>query len=266
MLVGTLLSVWGCRKTPSDVIAPHKMALLLADIYKSESAIDLNRKDYRHDSSKLALEEAVLRRHEVTREKFDTSLYWYGHHIDEYMKVYDEVIENLQTEIDRTDAIASKIILTAVGDSVDTWSLASRYMFTRFSHVKQLQIELDSDENWENGDNYILNFKVINGISGVKSQLGAEYNDGFIEWIENNTTENGKYSYNLITDSTKTLKRIFGKIVLDPHVNEFIFLDSISLMRTRVNKITYNKRHSQKKIKGLMKETNVNDTIVTIKP
>lgn len=37
-------------------------------------------------------------RHGVTREQFDTTLVWYGHHIETYMKIYDRVVERLKAE------------------------------------------------------------------------------------------------------------------------------------------------------------------------
>lgn len=237
---------------PSYVIEPHKMAKLLSDIHKSESAMDMNRREYRNDTSKVALQEAVFREYKIDKATFDTSLYWYGHHVEEYTKVYDEVIDILQKEIDHTDAVASKVAITAIGDSVDTWSLSPRFILDKNHSINELKFELLRDENWEKGDNYTLNLKAFNILSPIKTIIVAEYENGSLEWIENAITENNKYQFVIITDSTKQLERIFGTIKFSIQPEEVVFIDSISLMRTRVNKLNYSKRYSQKKINPII--------------
>lgn len=266
VLLGVLF-LGGCRKTPSHVIPPGKMASLLTDIYKSESTMDMNYKDYRADSSKIALREAIYRRHKVTEEDFDTSLYWYGHNIEEYMNVYDDVIERLQKEIDLSDAEVSRTTVTAIGDSVDAWMLSPRFAVTNNIVTKNLSFELFHDDNWEKGDNYTWNIKIIHTQSPVEMLLGAAYEDGLIEWITNTANENGRFSYTFVPDSTKNLERVFGNINFTPQGKEIVFVDSISLIRTRTNRQNYHKRFSQKKVNPKVRmennsaTENVNDSI-----
>lgn len=245
-IVGLMLLA--CSKTPDGVIEPHKMAMLLADIHKGEGVVELNRRNYMADTAKQALMEAIYLRHGVTQEMVDTSMVWYGHHLDEYINVYNDVMEMLQAEIDQTDAVAARIQMAAVGDSANTWNFSPRYIFTRKTPVKSLSVTLYPDENWQPGDNYTVNFKTFNNMSPVKSILGVEYTDGQIEWIENKHTETGKASYSLITDSLKVIKKVFNTLLLNPAEHEIVFIDSLSLMRTRLNSQNYRNRFSQKKI------------------
>lgn len=249
LILFVCVSITGCHKSSSPILNPNEMASLLADIHKSESVMDINRSDYRNDTSKLAIREAVFRRHNVTQEIFDTSMNWYAHNMDEYMKVYDKVIENLQQQIDKTDAIAARIQIVATGDSADIWALSKRYVVNSFSPEKSFDFELLPDENWEKGDNYTLNFKVLNALSPISAIIIAEYADGQIEWTENNYKDNGNVSINLMSDSTRTLSKVYGNISLEPQDQETIFLDSISLFRTRVTSNNYSIRHNLKKTK-----------------
>lgn len=248
VIMTAVLMTVACRRTPGDVIEPHDMALLLADIHKGEGVVELNRRSFSNDSSKRALMEAIYRRHGVTQEQFDTSMVWYGHHLEEYINVYNEVMDILQAEIDQTDAVAARIQMAAVGDSANTWNFSPRYIFTRNTPVKMLSIVLLPDENSEPGDNYTINFKTLNNVSPIKSILGVEYNDGLIEWIENTHTESGKASWSLITDSLREIKRVFNNLILNPTGHEMVFIDSLSLTRTRVNPQNYGRRYVQKKI------------------
>ena len=249
-----LLCLAACRKSPDHVIAPHEMASLLADLHRGEGAVDMNYRTFGSDSMKLALREAIYKKHNVTKEMVDTSFDWYGHHIDEYMKVYTEVIDLLQREIDQTDASAARIQMAAVGDSVDTWNFSPRYILNSNSILPNLSVYLTPDENWEKGDNYTVNFKIINSVSPLSSVLGVEYDDGQLEWIDNKVNESGKFTYTLITDSTKTIRKVFATVSASPTSNETVFVDSLSLMRTRVNRQNYMRRMSQKKLQPLIRK------------
>ena len=86
------LLVISCSSVPGYVIPPKKMAELLADIHIGESVVDLNRADYRTDSTKAIMLQSVLAHHGVTKQELDTSFDWYGHNISYYMEVYDKTI------------------------------------------------------------------------------------------------------------------------------------------------------------------------------
>ena len=236
-----------CRKTPAGILDNQKMASLLADIHKGEGVIEVNRKEFRSDSSKIDLLNAIYERHNVTKQDFDTSLDWYGHNMEEYMKVYDEVIEILQNDLDNISS-AYNVQVAAIGDSVNTWTIADRYILSGNIPDNKLAISLNADENWEPGDNYTVNFKIINSLSPVKAMVGVEYEDGALEWIEHFASDNGKYSYTVVSDSTKTLDNVYCIISAELRNKEILFLDSISLMRTRINKMNYPRRFSQKKL------------------
>lgn len=251
----------GCSGRPDGVMSNHKMALLLADMHRGEGVVEMNRRVFNSDSSKIALKEAIYRRHNVSQEVVDSSLSWYGHHMDEYMKVYTEVIDILQQEIDNTDAVAARIQLSAVGDSADTWSFSPRYILNSHSPVPELSVYLTPDENWENGDNYTLNFRVMNSTMPFKSVLGVEYEGGQVEWVENEVPENGKYSFLFVSDSTKNIKSVYSSILVSPSIHETVFIDSLSLIRTRVDRNIYGRRHSQKKLMPKHSETDVSQSI-----
>lgn len=91
------LSACGSR-TPDYVISEKDMEDLLVDIHKSEAVIESNYNIYNNNADKKKIREAVFLRHGVTREQFDTTLVWYGHHIETYMKIYDRVVERLKAD------------------------------------------------------------------------------------------------------------------------------------------------------------------------
>ncbi|MDE6544148.1 MAG: DUF4296 domain-containing protein [Muribaculaceae bacterium] len=252
-VVTAIMAFGGCHRTPEGIIPPHKMADLIIDIHKAEGVVDMDYRDWGNDSSKLLLRDAVYRRHNADQAKVDSSLAYYGRNITDYIKIYDEVISRLEEDIDKSEAMGNQgIQLSIVGDSANAWPLARRIILNSISPSKVISFALQRDENWQNGDSYTWNAKVINARDGIKWLIGAEYADGSLEW---NTAESGEgndaVSIWLQTDSTRDLEKVFGYAVTAPVGNDILYLDSISLVRERVNKRNYSRRSKQQRVTPL---------------
>lgn len=238
----------GCNSTPDHVIPPEKMARLLADIHLGESVIDANRKEYELDSLKKSLKQSIYLKHQVSAEQVDTSFVWYGHNIEEYIKIYDQVIDLLEEDIAKIKVSADdEIQLAVVGDSADAWSGLRQKNITKFTPDKYLSFALNSDDNWEKGDTYEWKLKLINNKSSLNWVIAIDYIDGSSEFSRAQTTTNGWNSIKLISDSSKTATRIYGVAHIDLKIGERVYLDSISLIRTRLNPSIYNRRFNQSK-------------------
>lgn len=248
-VVAALLAFAGCRKTPEGIIPPDKMVDLLIDMHKAEGVVDMDYHDWGNDSSKLLLRDAVYSRHHADQAKVDSSLAYYGHNIGEYIKIYDEVIARLEQEIDKSEATGNQSIqLSIVGDSANAWPLARRMIFNSISPAKVLSFALQRDDNWQNGDSYTWNAKIINARDGIKWLIGAEYADGVLEWNTAETKEgNDAVSVWIQTDSTRDVERVFGYAVTAPTGNDIVYLDSISLVRERLSKRNYPRRSKQQR-------------------
>lgn len=153
-----------CDRTPDYVIKPDDMASLLVDIHKGEGVVDLNSSAYRNDSARKVLKQSIYMRHGVTAEQVDTSLEWYGHNIEKYIEVYDQVIEQLEKELKDADVAAAgeKVQLAAIGDSVDAWNDTRYRRFAYGSPADNLKFSFRRDENWEEGDVYTWRMFVSN--------------------------------------------------------------------------------------------------------
>ena len=85
-----------CSKTPKGVIPEKDMAVLLADMAEGDAVVELNRSDYGSDESRKALKQSILIKNGYTQADFDKSLMWYGHNLDIYGDVYDDVVSILE--------------------------------------------------------------------------------------------------------------------------------------------------------------------------
>lgn len=233
-----LLVVTACDHTPDYVIKSKEMTGLLVDIHKGEGLLDLSGGQYRTDSMKKAIKQSVLLDHGVTQEQFDTSLVWYGHNLEKYIEVYDGVIAQLEKEMKDADVAAEgaiKVPLKVAGDSVNTWPEAPYYKFTSRMPSQFVTFSLRSDENWEKGDVYTWRMYVSNRISTMNLTMAAEYVDGTIDYVNHSIGQEGWTELTLPSDETRSMREIFGVIQTAPGSGETVYVDSISLVRTRVN-------------------------------
>ncbi len=239
------LAAAGCDSVPSYVIQPEEMSQLLADLYTAEAIADVNRQQYATDSMKKALKQSIYLRHGVTAEEVDTSFVWYGHNIERYIAVHDRVMEILQKDL--STATGKLAAIGVEGDSVDTWQWSRHYAITPTSPSKIISFDLPKDENWERGDQYTWNIKVVSQKGAASWGLTARYPDGSCESVSGQITGLGWTKLHFLSDSTRMPERITGYIFTAPGQREKIFIDSVSLIRDRVSPEAYYKRYRQYK-------------------
>ncbi len=260
LLFGAIF-ISGCNSTPDEVLPKEEMAQLLADIHIGESIVDAEHTKYYNDSLKKVVKQSILVKHGVTQAQLDTSFAWYGYNIEEYIAVYDRVIEILDNDIKELGAGKEEHVKISLdGDSVDTWQEINHYNFSRYSPSQFITFNLSKDRYWEKGDFYTWRMKLINNITPLKWGIAADYEDGTSEFINMTISNEGWNEIKLITDSTKSLNRVYGYIFVVPNENEVIYLDSITLVRMRSNKDIYHQRFGQKQFDYGKKNANNEDS------
>lgn len=256
LIVVIMVSV-ACNRVPKAVIQPDDMSELLADLHVAEVVVDQNHGIYREDSTRILLRQSVFAKHGVTAADFDTSLVWYGHNLDKYLEVYDDAISILEK---RNRALGTAIVQSAVslaGDSVDIWP-GTRYV--RLSNLLPshfITFNIPHDENWEVGDVYTWRLKLVDqGIRSVRWNVLAEYEDSTFDWLSSMTSTRGWNEIIFATDSTRSMTNMRGFIefVIDDTMDEKTaakqnlksreyWVDSISLIRKRINPALYTQRY-----------------------
>ncbi len=254
-LCAVALLAASCSKVPGYVISPDEMASLIADIHIGEAVIDLNRADYRTDSSKLVMLQSVLERHGVTKQQLDTSFDWYGHNITYYMEVYDKTIELLERRIAETGNRIAAENISFAGDSVDIWGRSPFLAVNRLSPSNFVTFAISEDENWEKGDSYTWRAKFTNNAGSSVWGITADYADGSKDMLTEDLMGDGWRELRFIGDSAKTATRIYGYIMIDPRGATTVWADSLMLIRNRLSPDNYNQHYRQRQItpKNLIK-------------
>lgn len=222
----------GCGEKNKVVLDTDDMASLMADIHIAEAVIDLNRMEFEDDSSRMVLKQSIYAAHGVTPEQVDSSYKWYGHHIEDYMKVYQKTIEILN---DRQGELlsASNRQVAVAGDSVDIWPMARRFEFSRRTPSRLITFSIPADSNWQHNDVFTLRFNMATSQNPVTARMVVEYSDGKSYYNLAAGKNKGTSEVSLRVDSTLSPVRIAGYIITRPESKEIVRLDSISLVRLR---------------------------------
>ena len=246
-IIIVLVAVCSCKRTPDYVIKTEEMSALLADMHMAEAVVESNYGAYPSDSSRMVLKQAVLERHGVTPEQFDTSLVWYGHNIDKYLEAYDGAIALLK-ERQASAGSASVMAMSIGGDSAEVWP-GSRYMVMSERLPSQMVgFDFKRDDNFEQGDVYTFRIKVLDKPGAkVRWMMAADYADSHLEVLSLNISpqQSGWSEVTFVSDSTRMLDRIRGhfEVETDDGVKtDEIWVDSISLVRRRVTPEMYQQR------------------------
>ena len=247
-----------CEKAPRYAIGESDMEDLLVDIYKAEAYIEAHYLEFADDTSKMLLKQSVFMKHGVTPEKFDTSMKWYSKNIPVYMDVYDNVQKRLEKERNELDISTGNIVATHrktgtgktyknFGDSADLWMSARQFIITENIENGILPFELKTNQESQKGDKYSLKMLVVNNKTEIKALVALLYNDDSYTFIERRMSSNGWLDVAVQGDSLKSIKNVFGYIKYGavPH-GEIVYVDSILLLRTHLDRNTYNIINTQK--------------------
>lgn len=237
-LAALLLLLGSCNDRAEGVLSEKQMVDLLIDIHKSEAVMALNYNRYPNDKSRQGVREAVYMRHNTTQAQFDTSLVWYGNHIDDYMKIYEQVIERLNTENEQIKALIAEDnsqILTAPGDTVDIWKQGRIHTFNAAKSENLLTFDITSDENFSPNDRFTLDIHVINAPrNGAKPQiyLAVRHNMQNIHYNHAEIRNDGWTTLKIQSDSATRMENIYGYMLLPRRPdNHVMYIDSIRLLR-----------------------------------
>lgn len=227
-----ILLLAACSGKKSKVLSQEDMAQLMADIHMAEGMVDVNYSDFHTDSDRLALRMSIYEAHGVTREQVDSSFEWYGHHIEDYIKVYDRTIEILESRQSTLLAKATEKI-TAEGDSVDIWPYSPHFEISRRAPSGIITFDIEADSNWHDADVMRLKYKMVKTTEPVLARIVIEYADGtsFFNYVIGNTT--GFNNIDVRVDSLRGPVRVAGYMMATPKADETVIIDSISLVKMR---------------------------------
>lgn len=230
----------GCSRRPAHVLSDSKTSDLLADLFIAEAFVQANPSAYHTDSARKVLRQSVLADHGVTQTDLDSTLAWYGRHIDDYVKLYDDVEKRIAKRRDKF--MAAHSATDAGGQTL--WPYSPVQTLKRGAGRSQIGFSLDSTAV-STGDRLNWNMYMRGMTKELTLVMGAEYPDGETRYLLKNVRHDGKDNIKLQIDSLQKPLRIYGYIYLDPAESARVWLDSIKIEVEPMEREEYGRIHAQ---------------------
>ena len=271
-----LLTLLSCGRTPRGVMSMNEMADLIVDLQLAEAYINSNSMDFESDSSMQVIKQSIFKKHGITQADYDSSLVWYAHNMEDYNKAYDKAIGKLKARYDKLDKGGTdrpeemmggpvgvpthntapatpparkhmKRLNTDINsDTVDLWQGERSYALMQGARRGFITFDIMPDANKQPGDRYQLAYKLLRGGNAFKVSLNVDYTDGGTAQMTRGTNSDGWVSIDIQSDTARQVRRIYGYVSYDMKHGHMAYVDSLSLMRTRMNKSNYGMVHIQR--------------------
>lgn len=268
------LSLMSCGRTPGGVLSVNDMADLIVDLQIADAYMENHSDEYTNDSSKLVLKQSIFKKHGITSQDYDSSMVWYAHNMEDYIKAHDQAVAILQKryekltkndfreKLDREEIDIGIPTHDAVpgtgikpqrpfkhgikGDTADLWQGERRFMLTQGERQGFITFDLVPDAEKRPGDRYQLVYKLTRGGNRFKVSLNVDYNDGATSQIARYTDNEGWVMIDVQSDSTRQVRRVYGYVSYDIQRGTTAFVDSLMLLRTHLNQSNYSFIHGQR--------------------
>lgn len=252
LLICSIIGFFSCIDNSSLVVDDDKMVDLLVDLHKYEAILAMRTGEFNSDSVKKVYRQTILKKHGVSQEQFDSSLAWYGRHIDDYVKIYDRVLQEYDRQILATNdraAETGEIYEGIANDAENMWTLAPLYIISSKDENKNIIFEITDSNLFNNGDRLRWQLRVTNVTQEVSMMLGVDYDNNSTSFMSKDIRKDGKYNITLQTDSSLKVERLFGIVRCNPKQKEVLFFDSIVVDRLPLVASSYNIKYAQRVFK-----------------
>ncbi|MBO4966080.1 MAG: DUF4296 domain-containing protein [Muribaculaceae bacterium] len=213
-----------CDNRPDDVISENDAVNLLTDLQLAEAYMDIHPSQYASNDARNSLKLAILKKHGVTEAQFDSTINWYGHHIDKYTELYGKVTKKLEKERANINGTSNQSDLHN-----SLWPYPQMAMVSNLSPIPGLRFS--TKQSIGRGD--LLEWKMtLSNNTSVYATLGVEYTDGALSLLNRMSGGTKHFSIKLQTDSTRDVKRIFGLLNVTDQSSLPLWCDSIAILNT----------------------------------
>lgn len=230
----------------------------MADIEIAQAYIQS--KGYRDNNSenRERILNYVLEKNGMTREDFDSTLSWYGRHIDKYDDLYAKVDKELARREAKISGNSAEML------SNDLWPYSRHLVISSKSSADNLAFSIPANE-LEKGDRLSWKFRLNMPTDGT-ALFGVRYTDGTAAYTTQNLNGDN-IEVSLQTDTALTVKDIFGNLKVTIG-RSFVGLDSLTLTSAPFDSTLYYRISSSKRFFGpkpKIRKTEKKDSIIVSK-
>jgi len=159
VLMMLLMALVACNNRPSGVIDESDMTDILTEMHTLDGVLVAKGLQYGNNDAKQHYYDYILKKYDVSRAEFDTSLVWYTKNPKKFVFIYDDVLERLSTlenEV-RSNKYHPIDSIELAKRNDDVWNKDRKYHFSEDSVRTRLNFEI-KNPTFLLGDVYELKF------------------------------------------------------------------------------------------------------------
>lgn len=230
------------------MLSEKKMAGVLADLTLVESLSDNQlASGGGSDSVYRVYRQSIMQRHGVTEAQFDTTLAWYGRHLEEYAALYAAV----DKQIERREKRYGKSVGTSVDKPANSL-LPLPQMLTIGANDPGRGFSFALDGHRLKKGDYLtlkMRFNQLDGNATV--YLAAEYPHSETLYLRRQVHSSGPLEIVLQTDSARLPERIVGYVHLPDAPSRRVWVDSLTLTASPLIPASYNRINTASRLTPL---------------
>lgn len=148
-----------CSRAPENVLSQRRMIVFLSDLHKLDGALSAKGLTTIDDRENIYFYNALLAKHKISKEQFDSSLVWYTRNPKKFNKIYKEVL----VELNKEDSLIRQIkrvyddSVANADKTIDIWNKPRMFTLTKDSAAKNIQFYI-TGYDFFTGDLFELKF------------------------------------------------------------------------------------------------------------
>lgn len=214
------LSVFACKPSvPKDVIQPGRMEDILYDYHLAEAMS--NQVQPNTNYNKQLYYDAVLKKYDVTRAQFDSSMVYYQRHTERLYNIYDNINKRLMSEVGestKSETSGKYDNLSANSDTSMVWQGANATFLLASEPFNKLSFYIKADTTYHAGDSFELGmdaqFVFQDGMRDAVALLAVRYDNDSIATQNIHLSSDSHYVITIPSFKGHKIKEIRGFIFL----------------------------------------------------
>lgn len=255
LVISVLLLITACTPSvPSEYIQPGDMEDILYDYHLAQALAKEDRVGNTGDFERSKYFYAVLKKHDVTKADFDSSLVYYYSHLDRLRNIYLEVNERLSDKAKALGASVGEIgrysQYSTYGDTANIWPLASDVMLMPCPTMNRFDFSIKPDTSYHKGDSFMFQFTSDflwqNSMKDGVVCIMTKYEGDSIIQTFNHFSVSGLTQLRIPAIREKRLKELEGFIYIrkgndednDDNTRKILFVSQMQLIRFHHKEVT----------------------------
>lgn len=233
---------------PSEYLQPKELEEVLYDYHV---ALGMLYGDMLNDENRAYNERlyklAVLKKHNVSEEKFEKSMVYYMRHAEDLQKVYKSLSERVRAEAAQVGASMSAMNAGVVqGDTANVWPLEPGLVLMQRKPNNVMSFVIKADTAYHKGDRFNLGFDTQflyqEGFKDGIAMLAVQYKNDSVATRTTHFSSNSRYNLEVTDNDNLGVKEIRGFFYLNKEQNaqttttlKLLFINRIQLLRMRIH-------------------------------